>query len=87
LQAFWYTIYSLFLSKELRNEAMRNPISSTIILLLFLAFLSACGQKGPLFLPGNPSTLQSIPTAEQMQQETAAEDDEDDEEETTPNPR
>ena len=66
---------------------MRNPISATIILLLSLAFLSACGQKGPLYLPGNPSTLQSIPTAEQMQQETAAEDDEDDEEEITPNPR
>lgn len=66
---------------------MRNPISSTIILLLFLAFLSACGQKGPLFLPGNPSTLQSLPTAEQMQQETAAADDEDDEEEITPNLR
>ena len=66
---------------------MRNPISATIILLLSLAFLSACGQKGPLYLPGNPSTLQSIPTAEQMQQETVAEDDEDDEEEITPNPR
>jgi predicted small lipoprotein YifL len=67
---------------------MRNPISSTVILLLSLAFLSACGQKGPLFLPGNPSTLQSIPTAEQMQQEIAAEDDEnDDDEEKTTIPR
>ena len=66
---------------------MRNPISSMIILLLSLAFLSACGQKGPLFLPGNPSTLQSIPTAEQMQQEGEAEDNEDDEEELTPDPR
>ena len=66
---------------------MRNPISSTVTLLLSLAFLSACGQKGPLFLPGNPSTLQSIPTAEQMQQEGAAEDDEDEEEETTIDPR
>lgn len=66
---------------------MRNSISSTIILLLSLAFLSACGQKGPLFLPGNPSTLQSLPTAEEMQQEAAAEDEEDDEEEATTNPR
>jgi predicted small lipoprotein YifL len=67
---------------------MRNPISSTVILLLSLAFLSACGQKGPLFLPGNPSTLQSIPTAEQMQQEIAAEDDEnDDDDEKTTIPR
>jgi predicted small lipoprotein YifL len=66
---------------------MRNPISSMVTLLLSLAFLSACGQKGPLFLPGNPSTLQSIPTAEQMQQESAAEDDEDEEKETTIDPR
>jgi len=70
-----------------RNEAMRNPVSSTIILLLSLAFISACGQKGPLFLPGNPSTLQSIPSAEQMQQEIDADDDEDDEEEPISDPR
>lgn len=67
---------------------MQNPVSATIILLLSLAFLSACGQKGPLFLPGNPSTLQSIPTAEQMQQEIAAEEEEKEEDEVpTINPR
>lgn len=67
---------------------MQNPVSATIILLLSLAFLSACGQKGPLFLPGNPSTLQSIPTAEQMQREIAAEDEEKEEDEVpTINPR
>lgn len=67
---------------------MQNPVGATIILLLSLAFLSACGQKGPLFLPGNPNTLQSIPTAEQMQQEIAAEDEEKEEdEEPTINPR
>ena len=65
-------------------EAMRHPISSMIILLVSCAFLSACGQKGPLFLPGNPSTLQSIPTAEQMQQEIEAEDKDDDDDDDEP---
>jgi len=60
---------------------MRNPVSLISILVLSLAFLSACGQKGPLFLPGNPSTLRSIPTAEQLQQDVEAEEAEDDEEE------
>jgi predicted small lipoprotein YifL len=87
LQVFWYTICSILVNIESRDDAMRNPISATIILLFFLAFLSACGQKGPLFLPGNPSTLQSIPTAEQMQQEIEAEDEEDEDEKPIINPR
>jgi len=60
---------------------MRNPVRSTIILVLFLGLLSACGQKGTLFLPGDPSTLQSIPTAEQLRRAAEApvqEEDEDD---------
>ena len=60
---------------------MRNPVSSIIVLMLSLAFLSACGQKGPLFLPGNPSSLQSIPTAEELQQQADEEDDEDEDDE------
>lgn len=56
---------------------MRTPVSLVIIFVLSLAFLSACGQKGPLFLPGNPSSLQSIPPAEQLQKEAEAEDNED----------
>lgn len=61
---------------------MRNLVRSTIILVLFLGLLSACGQKGALFLPGDPSTLQSIPTAEQLRRAAEAtvqeEEDEDD---------
>jgi len=60
---------------------MRNPVSSIIVLMLSLAFLSACGQKGPLFLPGNPSSLQSIPTAEELQQQAEDEDEDEDENE------
>jgi len=59
-----------------------------IMLVLSLAFLSACGQKGALFLPGDPSTLRSIPTAEQLQQEVNAErdkDEEDDDEDSITN--
>ena len=63
------------------GKAMRNPVSSIIVLMLSLAFLSACGQKGPLFLPGNPSSLQSIPTAEELQQQADEEDDEDEDDE------
>jgi len=66
---------------------MRNSIGATIMLLLSFAFLSACGQKGPLFLPGDPSTLQTIPTAEQLREEARDQDDEDEEEETEINPR
>ena len=86
---FWYTICDIFKNIESRNEIMRNPVCATIILLFALAFLSACGQKGPLFLPGDPSTLQSIPTAEQLQRQVTAEDDEVEEEEEEPvvNPR
>jgi predicted small lipoprotein YifL len=66
---------------------MRNSIGTTIMLLLSIVFLSACGQKGPLFLPGNPSTLQTIPSAEQLREEADAQDEDDEEEETEINPR
>jgi len=38
----------------------------------FVLLLAACGQKGPLFLPGDPSQVQELPPAEQ------ADDDESD---------
>jgi predicted small lipoprotein YifL len=43
--------------------------------LIFLAALSACGQSGPLYIPGNPSTVQT--PAEQPAAEDADEDDDD----------
>lgn len=30
----------------------------------FVFFFGACGQSGPLYLPGNPSKLETIPPAE-----------------------
>ena len=48
-------------------------------LLLALFFLVGCGQKGPLYLPGDPSTIRTdVPRQEQSQPE---ENDEDEEEE------
>lgn len=43
--------------------------------LLALMILAGCGQSGPLFVPGNPSTVQPQP----QQQQTIEEEDEDDE--------
>ncbi|MBT5220938.1 MAG: hypothetical protein HOI35_09750 [Woeseia sp.] len=62
---------------------MRNAVASFVLLLLSLAFLSACGQTGPLFLPGNPSQIQTSPPAEPSTEETD-EDDEDDEDNQDP---
>ena len=36
-----------------------NPFRIPASLLLAALFLSACGQKGPLFLPGNPNEVRS----------------------------
>ncbi len=57
---------------------MQKTVSSIVMLLLSLTCLSACGQKGPLFLPGNPSQIQSVPPVEQ-EQTNPDEDDEDEE--------
>jgi predicted small lipoprotein YifL len=62
--------------------AMQKTVSSIALLLLSLACLSACGQKGPLFLPGNPSQIQTVPSAEQ-DQANSDQDDEDEEEPIT----
>jgi predicted small lipoprotein YifL len=49
-------------------------------LFLALLFTAGCGQKGPLYLPGDPSEIKTaVPPQNQSQNE---EDDEDDEEET-----
>jgi predicted small lipoprotein YifL len=43
-------------------------LSKTIALLLLPAVLSACGQSGALYLPGNPSEVQQ-PVAESASQD------------------
>jgi predicted small lipoprotein YifL len=84
LQGNWYTIWRDLVNTDTRKGAMRNPFGSIILLMLTFVFLSACGQKGPLFLPGNPSSLQSIPSAEELQQLPEEDDDDKDEDEEDP---
>ena len=47
-------------------------------LLLMFAFIAGCGQKGPLFLPGDPSTIQTdVPAQTDTPPDDEADDDED----------
>lgn len=56
---------------------MRSQMKVNIILLLSLLYVAACGQKGPLFLPGNTNEVStSIP----KQTSRADEDDDEDNE-------
>ena len=45
-------------------------------LLVFLLFLAACGQSGPLYLPGDPSEIRDAPPP---QSEADSDEDEDEE--------
>ena len=47
-----------------------------IIVAAALSFVAGCGQSGPLYLPGNPSRIESLPPAP-----TGSEQDEDQEQE------
>jgi len=55
---------------------MQNSVKYFIILLLSLMFLAACGQKAPLFLPGNTNEIRPV-TPPQQQAPDNEEDDED----------
>ena len=46
--------------------------------LAALMFLAGCGQSGPLFVPGDPSTVQPQPQQQQQQQTNEEEDEDDD---------
>lgn len=57
-------------------------MNSRYVLIILIAFLFAagCGQKGPLYLPGDPSEIKTVvPGQEQSQPE---ENDQDDDEES-----
>jgi predicted small lipoprotein YifL len=51
-----------------------------VVLLLSFAFLAACGQKGPLFLPGDPSAIRTTTPQQQQPAEENEDDDEDEDE-------
>jgi predicted small lipoprotein YifL len=60
-----------------RGIAMSGTIRPAIAVLTALLMLSGCGQKGPLYLPGDTSSIRTtVPT-----QQTPGEE-EDDEDET-----
>jgi predicted small lipoprotein YifL len=51
-------------------------------LLLALLFVAGCGQKGPLYLPGNPSQIKTdVPSQDEGQTEEDDEDEDEEEEE------
>lgn len=48
------------------------------VLLLALLFAAGCGQKGPLYLPGNPSEIKTdVPRQDESQTEEDNDDDDD----------
>jgi predicted small lipoprotein YifL len=61
---------------------MKTKPGLLIAFILCLFVTAACGQKGPLFLPGNPST---ITTTVPEQQSIPDEDTDEDEEEQQSN--
>ena len=53
-------------------------------LLLAVLLVAGCGQKGPLYLPGDPSTIKTdIPPQDERQ--TEEDDDEEDDDESPEN--
>ena len=58
--------------------AMLKTLNRWILILLAAAAASGCGQKGPLFLPGDPSSIYSAPPQTSQAGEEADEDDDDD---------
>jgi len=61
---------------------MTHPKISLASLLLIFS-LVGCGQSGPLYLPGDPSEVQNLPS--QLPQTPEVETDEDDEEDVDGN--
>ena len=61
---------------------MRNAIKLLFGLTVLLVMAVGCGQKAPLFLPGDPDAVQSdIPGQYQSQPSSEESDDTDDDEE------
>jgi len=62
---------------------MKTKSELLIAFIISLAFVAACGQKGPLFLPGSPSQIE--PERADPQAAPVEESEEDDDEEQTDN--
>ena len=56
---------------------MKKLLLVCLSALFSVIAIAACGQKGPLFLPGNPSEVQTeVPRQEQPEDENDEESDE-----------
>ena len=62
------------------SGVMKIESRTLLALLACILFTAACGQKGPLFLPGRPSTIE--PTVPEQQPAPVEETEEEDEEQT-----
>lgn len=59
--------------------AMLKTLNRWLLIFLACAAAAACGQKGPLYLPGDPSSIYSAPPPQTSQAaEDVDEDDDDD---------
>ena len=68
------------MNAENKVIAMSNMLKRIVLALLSTIILAGCGQKGPLFLPGDPNAVRT--TTPQQGSQAAEENDEDDEDET-----
>ena len=57
---------------------MHTRIFAIIFALLLTGLTTGCGQKGPLYLPGSPSQVQSVTQQTSPEVQPAEEDEEDD---------
>ena len=62
---------------------MQNLLTRIAIALLTTIVLAGCGQKGPLFLPGDPNSVR-ITTPPQNAEQAEDDRDDDDEDDETP---
>jgi len=60
-----------------RSEAMHTHLNLRAVLLPLVALLTACGQTGPLYLPGNPSQIETTAPAESQESDEEKEKDDD----------
>jgi predicted small lipoprotein YifL len=57
-----------------RSAIMRIESKALLALLGCLLFVAACGQKGPLYLPGRSSTFESMTPGQQPAPEEESEE-------------
>jgi predicted small lipoprotein YifL len=54
-----------------------KSIICTLATMLLVAVLAGCGQSGPLYVPGDPSSIQTTPTTASDEEENDNGEDDD----------